>query len=196
MFKKIVPILTIAVMFLASVGIGGELAKAAGSRYDVTPTYSDSSGLYSIEYLLRGDTYHAINVEKYGDAENNIAAKYWVGHNYSSNEQFGVQMMYDPNKMTLSGFYEPTEGGYGQKMDVVIDSTSDGLRWIRAQAYVEPDNYGLVGFDFQLDQYAQKFEYTALENVVRHNFAGTSVDYTLCWGCDLTRVNGFYVYQY
>jgi hypothetical protein len=195
MFKKIVPLLIITVMFFASVGIGGEFAKAFGSRYDVTPTYASDSGLYSIEYLLRGDTYHTINVDKYGDAQNKIAAKYWVGHNYSTTEPFGVQTMYNPTRMTLAGFYEPTDGGYGQKMDVLIDSTSDGLRWIKAQANVESSNFAMVGFDFQLDVYSQIFEYTALENVVKHNFAGTSVDYTMCWGCDLTRVSGFYVYK-
>lgn len=109
------------VFYNAGLKVGG-----AATRYDVEPTYNDSTGMYSIPYVNRGGTYYAINVTKKATS-GKITARYWVGHNSSKKDMVGTQLMYDPKKMTLGGFEEPCSTCHGTPMENYYIN----FRWIK-----------------------------------------------------------------
>ncbi|WP_339288444.1 hypothetical protein [Ureibacillus sp. FSL K6-0786] len=59
-----------------------------------------------------------------------------------------------------------------------ITSTSDGLRWIMAEATVPASDFGLTGYQFTLSSNTY-FNFTDMDGVTRHSMAGPSVDFTL-----------------
>jgi hypothetical protein len=191
MLKKIGLVLIFCTLFVVFYNAGLKVGGAA-TRYDVEPTYNDSTGMYSIPYVNRGGTYYAINVTKKATS-GKITARYWVGHNSSKKDMVGTQLMYDPKKMTLSGFEEPCSTCHGTPMEITITSTSDGLRWIMAEATVPASDFGLTGYQFTLSSNTY-FNFTDMDGVTRHSMAGPSVGFTLGWVSPITRVKGNSMY--
>lgn len=162
----------------------------SATRYDITPTYNLNTYQYAVPYQNRGGTYSSLTVQKYGGSDSKISANYWVSHTSSKVDQRGTQMMYNPNLMSLAGYYEPCSTCAGQKMQLNLTSTSDGLRWLRAEGYIDPGNYGQIGYSFSLVNTTTYFNHTKMDGVTRHALFGPSVGYTLSWGSPLTRVYG------
>ncbi|WP_342470546.1 hypothetical protein [Ureibacillus sp. FSL K6-3587] len=63
MLKKIGLVLIFCTLFVVFYNAGLKVGGAA-TRYDVEPTYNDSTGMYSIPYVNRGGTYYAIMLQK------------------------------------------------------------------------------------------------------------------------------------
>lgn len=180
------------VLFVGSFYAGSSFIKsdivAAWTRYDVSPTYNTTEKVFQVPYQLRGGTYYSLKVQKYGGSDATIDAKYWVGHNSSKRDSVGTQMMYNPKIMTLNGFYE--SDGYGQNMNLTLDSTQDGLRWLKAEGAIDPNNFGLIGYGFKISPSYTYFNNTAMDGVTRHSMAGPSAGYYLGWTSPITRIYG------
>lgn len=182
---------------LSSLALTGSLVLgfsgyASAASYVVTPTYNSSSEMYVVPYQARGEIYHSINVDKYGDSNDRITAKYWVDHTKSSKNRVGVVTAYRTNKMSIYGYWSP-DLKY-QMDDMRIQTVGDGYtKEIRAFKDTDSSNFGAFGFVYNINQ-PLEFEHVNMSGGPWHSIASYMIgDYSPVWNDDHTKVNGFHV---
>lgn len=187
MFKKIVSTFSLAGIILASFS-----GVASAQGYVVTPQYNSSTEMYVLPYQARGEIYHAINVDKYGDSNDRISAKYWVDHTQSTKNRVGIVTAYRSNKMSIYGYWYP--GSNYEMDDMRIQTVGDGYtKEIRAFKDTDSSNYGATGFVYNINQ-PLEFEHVDMSSGPWHSIASYMLgDYAPVLTDDHTKVNGFYV---
>jgi hypothetical protein len=187
MLKKVIS--SIAVTGLLLVGVSQSVSAAS---HVVTPDYISATELYSVPYQDRGQIRHGINVTKYGDANDRISAKYWIGHTLTKANRVGVTTAFDSLRMSIHGYWSP--GTAYEMQDMRIQTVGDGnTKEIRAFKDITNSTFGALGFVYNIKT-PLTFAKVDMASGPWHSIGGFMLgDYTPIFNMDHTKVRGFSV---